>query len=124
MNYFKTAVLTSGVMLFSAALFGCGSSCPSKEKMKASISKILPVNLEVVEVAQLKEIPGLCEVVVKTDNLPVVFYVDKKGKFVISGSIVELQTKRNITSEKQRKYSPAAAPAAPASVPQQKKASK
>ncbi len=109
----KTALSMVAAVIVSFLLFGCGSDCPTKEKMKTSISTILPVNLEVMEVAPLKEISGLCEVVVKTNNMPVVFYVDKKGKFVLSGSIVELKTKRNITSDKQRKYSPSAAPAAP-----------
>lgn len=118
-NTEKILTITASICLL--ALYGCGSGCPGKEKMKASISTLLPVDLEVLEVGDLKEVSGLCEVVVKTNNMPVVFYVDKKGKYVISGSIVDLATKRNLTAEKQRKYAPPAQPTPPAKPPQEKK---
>lgn len=123
MKFLKIMVLIWAVILISVAIFGCGYRCPTKEEMKTLIATILPVNLEVVEVAPLKEISGLCEVVVRTNEIPVIFYTDKKGAYVISGSIVEMQTKRNLTSLTQKKYAPLA-PVLPPALPQQKKPSK
>lgn len=89
------------------ALFGCAKQdgqCPSKEGVKAAIQKIMPGNFEVASVADLKEIPSICEAVITTSNQPVVFYMDKKGEYVISGSILEIKSKRNITMERQQAY--------------------
>lgn len=89
------------------ALFGCAkqeAQCPSKEGVKEAIQKIMPGNFNVVSVANLKEVPGICEAIITTNSQPVVFYVDKKGEYVISGSILEIKTKRNITAERQQTY--------------------
>lgn len=89
------------------ALFGCAKQveqCPSKEGVKAAIQKIMPGNFEVASVAGLKEVPGICEAIITTNSQPVVFYMDKKGEYVISGSILEIKSKRNITAERQQTY--------------------
>ena len=109
----------------AGCLAGCGSSAPSKEEVTASIKKIMPVNFEVVQVTPLKEISGLSEVVALVDKQPVVFYTDRKGKYVLSGSLVAVDSKQNLTLETQKKFrgaeqqpAPVApAPAAPAPAP-------
>lgn len=88
-------------MLF--ALPACGTSIPSKEKVVEAVKKIMPANFEVVSVIPLKEIPGVIEVSIKMDKQPVVFYMDKKTQYVISGSLLHIDSKRNLTNEAQER---------------------
>jgi hypothetical protein len=96
------------VLLFSLAvvvfLSACDCGTPKKEEVAASIKKIMPVNFEILEINCVKEIPGLNEVVVKVDKQPIVFYIDKKAKYLVSGSIVSIDTKQNLTLETQKKF--------------------
>ena len=91
------------VTCIALALAAC-SSPPSKEKVKESVKKIIPVAFEVLEVNELKAIPGLYEVVLKADKQPIVLYMDKNAKYLISGSLMSLDTKTNLTLESQKKY--------------------
>lgn len=90
------------VVALSAALTACGGA-PKKEDVAASIKKIMPVSFEVVAVSTVNGIPGLFEVQVKVDKQPVVLYVNKSAKLVVSGSIVDVETKQNLTLEAQKK---------------------
>ncbi len=101
----------------TGALAACSSASPTKEEVTASIKKIMPVNFEVVQVTPVKEISGLSEVVVLIDKQPVVFYTDKSGKYVLSGSMVAVDTKQNLTLETQKKFKSGEAKPAPASPP-------
>lgn len=96
----KKIVILVIILLF----IGCGG--PSKEKVKESIKQILPIEFEIANIKELKEIPGVYEVVLKLDKQHIVFYVDKKAKYIISGSIVETSTKKNLTLETQNAYNP------------------
>ena len=100
-------------------LLACSTQTPSKEKVSESVKKILPVNFEVVSVTPFKPVPGLVQVVLSMNNQPVVFYMDAKGKYIVSGSVVELETKKNLTAETLASFSglqkkSAAIPAVPA----------
>jgi len=86
----------------AAALAACGGA-PKKEDVAASIKKIMPVNFEIVSVATVSGIPGLFEVQVKADKQPVVLYVNKSAKLVVSGSIIDVDSKQNLTLEVQKK---------------------
>lgn len=88
-------------MLF--ALTACNASTPSKEKVAEAVKKIMPANFEVVSVKPVNEIPGLIEVSVRMDKQPVVFYMDKKAQYVISGSLLRIDTKKNLTIEAQER---------------------
>lgn len=85
------------------ALTAC-SSAPSKEQVKESVKKIMPISFEVVDVREAKEVPGLYQVVLKTGGQPTVVYLDKSGKYLFSGSLMELDTKTNLTAEVQKRY--------------------
>ena len=85
-------------------MFGCTNNCPSKEQVSAGIKKMMPVNFEVAAIKSTKDIPGICEVVVTVDKQPIVFYMDKKVHYIISGSIIDLGTKKNLTLEEQKAY--------------------
>lgn len=97
----KLALLT----VLTVALTGCGKA-PTKELVRESIKNFIPLNFEVLQVSKLDQIPGLYEVVIKVNNQPVVVYVDKKAKFIFSGSIMSTETKQNLTLEAQKKFLP------------------
>ena len=82
----------------------CGGSPPSKEKAAASIKKIMPVNFEILAISKVKDIPGLSEVVVRTGNQTIVFYLDNKAKYLVSGTVISTETNQNLTMETQKKY--------------------
>lgn len=86
------------LIIIISVLCGC-SAAPNKETVTKSIKKIMPPNYEVLSVNQLKEVPGLIEVAVKMDKQPVIFYMDLKGKYVFSGSVVELENRKNLTAD-------------------------
>ncbi|ACH38571.1 lipoprotein, putative [Citrifermentans bemidjiense Bem] len=89
--------------LMVLSLAAC-SKPPAKEQVQAAIKKFIPVNFEVLQLSELKEVPGLYEVVVSVNQQPVVFYVDKKAKHVFSGSVLSVDTKGNLTVETQKKF--------------------
>lgn len=89
-----------------ALILGACSSEPTKEQVGTSIKKMMPVPFEVLQVKELSEIPGLFEVVLVANKQPIVLYVDKKAQYVISGSLMSLATKDNLTLETQRKFLP------------------
>lgn len=94
----KFLLITSLSLLLTA----CGGA-PKKEDVTASIKKIMPVNFEVLDVSPVKGISGLYEVLVKADKQSVVLYVNKNAKLVVSGSIVDVDSKQNLTLEAQKK---------------------
>ena len=59
----------------------------------------MPPAFEVLEVSALTDIPGLYQVVIKIGSRPVVLYMDKKRKYVLSGSLLSLENKGNLTLE-------------------------
>jgi hypothetical protein len=86
--------------LICVAILSCSREVPlTKEKVTEAVRKIIPVDFEAVSVTPFKQVPGLLQVVVSISNRPVVLYLDTKGKYVVSGSIVELDTKKNLTAE-------------------------
>ncbi|GAW65762.1 lipoprotein [Geoanaerobacter pelophilus] len=88
-------------MAFSLA--AC-SKPPAKEQVQAAVKKFIPVNFEVLQLSELKEIPGLYEVVISVNQQPVVLYVDKKAKYVLSGNVMSVENKANLTLETQKKF--------------------
>ncbi|GAB4441037.1 MAG: hypothetical protein OHK0040_12420 [bacterium] len=94
------------VVLSAAGLLaGCGGA-PSKDAVKEAVKKIMPVEFEISEVKKLDQVPGLYEVVLKLGNQSIIFYTDKKAKYIVSGSIVEVDTKKNLTMERQMALNP------------------
>ncbi len=90
-----------GLMAFSLA--AC-SKPPAKEQVQAAVKKFIPVNFEVLQLSELKEVPGLYEVVISVNQQPVVLYVDKKAKYVLSGNVMSVENKANLTLETQKKF--------------------
>ena len=89
-------------------LAGCGAA-PTTEKVTEALKPIMPADFSVTSVAKLDALSNVYEVVVTINKQPTVLYVDKKLKHVISGSILELASKKNLTYEAQQKNKPAGA---------------
>jgi hypothetical protein len=88
--------------LLSLALTAC-SGAPKKDAVTAAIKKIMPSSFEVVAVNTVPDIAGLYEVLVRIDRQPFVLYVNKNAKLVVSGSIIEVESKKNLTSEAKKR---------------------
>ncbi|GAB7026253.1 disulfide isomerase DsbC N-terminal domain-containing protein [Geotalea toluenoxydans] len=95
----KMVVCALLVMFLSAC-----SSAPTKDVATAAFKKILPMSFSIEEIKPVKGIRGLSEVIVIANMQPMVFYMDKKGAYIISGNIVEAETKKNLTIEALQKH--------------------
>jgi len=100
--------LLSGLVL-ACVVTGC-SSAPSKEKVSETLKPIMPPSFIVSSIVKFPALDGIYEVVVVIDNQPTVLYLDSKLKHVISGSVVEIASKKNLTYETQMKNKPAGQP--------------
>lgn len=98
-----SSFLKASLLFAMFFLFACSNQTPSKEVVTESIKKIMPPNFEVITIAQLKEIPGVIEVSIKMDKQPVVLYMDKKAQYVLSGSLLHVESKKNLTIDAQAK---------------------
>ncbi|MFN3568445.1 MAG: DsbC family protein [Caldimicrobium sp.] len=95
------------VLIATFLLFSCKgsiseagkSSCPKLEEFQKVLDSIQRgIALEKIEKTPIS---GLCEVVIKlSDTDKAIFYTDSSGKFIISGNIIEIGTKKNLTSER------------------------
>ncbi|MFN3814495.1 MAG: DsbC family protein [Aquificaceae bacterium] len=102
----KRKLVKLGSLLFVLA-YSCGTgatSCPTKDAVKNSVKELIPQEFSVESVSPLKEISGLCEVVVKVGTQPLVFYTDSAAKYVVAGNILSLKDKKNITRERQQEF--------------------
>jgi len=94
------------VSFLSVGLVSCQQSkvCPTEEKIKTGVKELIPQEFKVESVQALKDIPGLCEVVIKVGAQPLVFYTDKEMKYVMAGNLISLADKKNITRERQQEF--------------------
>ncbi len=102
----KRKLYSLGSLLLVLA-YSCGTSatsCPTKDAVKNSVKELIPQEFSVESVSPLKEINGLCEVVVKIGTQPLVFYTDSTAKYVVAGNILSLKDKKNITRERQQEF--------------------
>jgi thiol:disulfide interchange protein DsbC len=93
--------------LFSGFLFaGCqtSSECPTKDSLKANIKDFIPGQFEVESIKGIKELPGICEVVLKVGAQPIILYTNKDGKYVLAGNIIDLTSKQNLTKIRQQEF--------------------
>lgn len=100
-TFYECIMIFILLMAVCLLLPACSSNLPSKEKVSASLKSIMPPDFEIVSISPVKDIRGLIEVSVKMNKQPVVLYMDKKARYVFSGSLLEIATKRNLTIEAQ-----------------------
>jgi len=75
------------------------NECPKKEDIEKKLN-IVKQGLSIKKIEK-SPIPGLCEVIVNLpDNQKGIFYIDSTGKYIVSGSIIELKTFKNLTQKK------------------------
>lgn len=98
-------------MTLLGLLSGCGAA-PSKESVSETLKPIMPPNYSVKSIEKFTALDGVYEVVVVINDQPTVLYLDSKLKHVISGSVVEIATKKNLTYESQIKNKPVGQPQA------------
>lgn len=99
---FKTFFVLCLSLLFFISCRSVKSSsinCPKPDEIKKSLDAIQPgINIESVEESPL---PGLCEVIVKLSEVQKgIFYIDPTGKYIVSGSILDIKNFKNLTQEK------------------------
>ncbi len=80
------------------------TSCPTQDQVKSAVKEFIPQEFNVVSVSNLKDIPGLCEVVIKVGAQPIVFYMDSKGEHIMAGNLLSVKEKKNITAERQKEF--------------------
>jgi thiol:disulfide interchange protein DsbC len=87
-------------------LAGCqvSSECPSKETLKTNLKDFIPGPFEVESVQPLKEMPSVCEVVLKVGAQPIIFYTNKDGKYVLAGNLIDIADKQNLTTARQHEF--------------------
>lgn len=97
--------------LFAALLLvclvaGCGA-VPSKDEVSEALKPIMPPGFSVKNIEKFSALDGVYEAVVVINDQPTVLYLDRSLKHVISGSVVEISSKKNLTYETQMKNKPA-----------------
>lgn len=97
--------LASAVVVAAVFIGGCGT-CPSPEGAKKVLQPIMPQNFTILGAGASREVPSLCEVAVAIDKQNMIVYLDKNKKYVFSGSVIELATRKNITQQKQQSLAP------------------
>jgi len=85
-------------------LAGCQTEnkCPSKDRLKANLKDFIPGQFEIESVKPLKEMPGVCEVVLKVGAQPIIFYTNRDGKHVLAGNLIDLTNKENLTKTRKQ----------------------
>ncbi|MGB9667632.1 MAG: DsbC family protein [Thermosulfidibacteraceae bacterium] len=77
------------------------SSCPSKEKVQANLKNVIgDASIEVVNVTAVKGFDGICEAFVKIDGDARILYIDKSGRYLLTGNLIDLVERRNITRDR------------------------
>ena len=83
------------------------AGCPSDSTITDIVHRFTPPNasVKVLEDKPLKEISGLCQVVVKINNAPpTVVYMSSDGKYMIPGQLIDTTTKENLTQKTLQKF--------------------
>lgn len=101
---YRCIVKFVSISLLLLVLAACTGSLPSKEVVTTALKKVIPLAFTVEEIKTLDVIPGVCQVVIIANNQPLVFYMNNKGTHIISGSVIEVASKKNLTLDVIKKY--------------------
>lgn len=100
----KMVIRSALISVVSILLVACSGPVPDKGKVKEALKSVLSGSYEITSVTRNSDVNGLIEVVIKYNDQPLVVYLDKNLKYVITGSIIEIKGKKNLTLETQKKY--------------------
>ncbi len=107
MKSFKSLILL--VLIFSLFSFSIsfneafGFSCPSTITFQNRLYKLQPKFRSIIKVLKINPSPvkGICEVVLRVGKFQkALVYTDSSGRYLISGKIIDLKTKTDLTKEK------------------------
>lgn len=101
LNLKSVFVLFLGFVFFIScnSVKSSSNNCPSKEDVKKRLESVQK-GIEIESVGKTP-IDGICEVIVKLSDIQKgIFYIDSSGKYIFSGSIIDLQNLKNLTQEK------------------------
>ncbi len=104
---FRKALFATGFALAMFSITACGQSsakCPSKEQVKTAVKDLIPQDFNVESISQVRNISGLCEVVVKVGAQPLVFYMDSQAQYLVAGNLISLKEKKNLTRDRQQEF--------------------
>ncbi len=90
--------VSASILSLSLVFTSYASDVPSKEKVEKALRSIMPRG-EVVEVSKTP-IPNIYEVVINANGRYIPIYIDKSLNYVISGMIVDLKKRENITQKR------------------------
>ncbi len=93
-----------GLLIFSTGCQGFATSCPTEEEVKDAMKGLISGDYTIEDISPLEQIKGLCQVVVKARNQPIVFYIDPQAKYIMAGNLLEIETRKNLTREVARDY--------------------
>jgi hypothetical protein len=98
-------ILLSMLIAFFLVSFLCSQAYSEKESLDLSIDealillKDLDPNVKVIAV-KAGPVEGLWEVDIESGGKKLAVYVDNSKKYLISGSIIDMKAKRNLTQER------------------------
>lgn len=94
--------MKKGILVFFILLswFSLSLGCPSMPKTKEAFQKLFPgAPLQVLKVSP-SPVKGLCEVIVSQGPRKMLTYIDESGRFLVTGRIIDLTARRDLTEEK------------------------
>ncbi|WP_038054900.1 DsbC family protein [Thermodesulfobacterium hydrogeniphilum] len=94
-----------GLFIILFTLMSCkngstsSGNCPSVKTFQKNLDTLLPgIKIEKIEKSPIH---GLCEVIVKLSEVKKgLIYTDSKGKYIITGNIIDIKNKKNLTRNK------------------------
>jgi len=97
-----------GILVFCLCLGSIAwgeKNCLTSAKAEGILKEFMPANFKILSVKPVKDIPGLCEVVIKVAHKPpLIIYMDAKGAYLLSGNLFRLKDKKNLTLENAESY--------------------
>jgi thiol:disulfide interchange protein DsbC len=104
----RKGLILSVFLLLIAGLTSCTTSdrdvCKTSNDEVSRIIKELIPGSTVIEISP-SPIQALCEVVLEARGQKGILYIDKSMKMIVSGSIVDIKTRNDMTNEKLREIS-------------------
>ncbi len=101
--FFITAFLTA-LMSSCSKLETKSDVCPSSSKLKSSLEKVAGSGYEIVYEKPSKEMPGICQVIVKQGVRPIVFFTNKDASYILVGNLIDTKTGENLTEKLTSNY--------------------
>lgn len=101
MRNFHFIGLLMATLLLSATISTAAETLTKEDAVQA----LKDIEGEVIAVAP-SEVPGLYQVTVKMQDRNIPVYLDSTGTYMISGNIIDLQQRRNLTEELFRRINP------------------